>query len=858
MKRFSLFLLMSTTCLAATAQSFQVTAISPAEGAEVAGIAKGEYVKFKTNMDDVVKGIQYDYRDITTGESLYTTFATSYDSEEQCWAIKNFSNAVTDFVKGHTIQFVVNAYDEARPSSNLIGSDTITWIGAGSAEFEYSPVEVTTVYPAAGSSLMYTSQNEFIITYSAPVEINPDKSCIITGQQQSVAFERITPNADNTQWTLVVKESLLAVTTPQLYFNVYVRDAEGKVLRGNQSGAFEQEEMSYFKYKYVCYFGSPDLTVTPATGEATSLKEFTISYDGGIALSYVKQTPIQLLKSDQSEVASIALSQLTRVNNNTFSFSLDEEVTAPGNYALYIPQEIFALGTEFNSYTSKMQTVEYTIAGSLAIESINPEEGTALTQMPKRIEIEFNQPEQVGYGVWSVAESVTGEVVTQGQLRKEENATTWYGKTYFAESLRLYEGHEYTFTVKVYADEMDYNYGNEPIAELSANWKGAAISYTFSTSEFVSVTPDDYSTITSGELLATFSGPVVITKSILNNGLANDINCTAVPNEDKTVWTITIPETSIKTATGSLNVNVWAKDAEGKVVKGNVGEEENSYFEWTFLCYEGCPTFTVSPADGEEVETLTEIKVSDPAGIAISYNSWEPIQIVKMRNVVCEISYSDIKFSADGKVGTITLPKAITEAGTYQIIFPAMYFAIGEQFSSVMSKAQTVEFTIKGGETPGEDPEQPSTGNVPVSVTPAEGIVASLKKITVKFAEGSFVGLFDGMTTATLYDEAGEAVATGTPDFDWDDVVIGYLNLDKEITTPGTYKLVVPAGTFALDENGSVLCDAFTYTFTIESSSTGINTISIENNQNNYDINGRRANGTRGIVIRNGQKRIVF
>lgn len=89
----------------------------------------------------------------------------------------------------------------------------------------------------------------------------------------------------------------------------------------------------------------------------------------------------------------------------------------------------------------------------------------------------------------------------------------------------------------------------------------------------------------------------------------------------------------------------------------------------------------------------------------------------------------------------------------------------------------------------------PSNTLVCTSSDPAPGKVTSLHVITLTFTspDKSIVGGFDPEKKATLTDESGNVVATGTFDYaDFAYPMNAILTLDKEITTAGVYTLTIP------------------------------------------------------------------
>lgn len=85
------------------------------------------------------------------------------------------------------------------------------------------------------------------------------------------------------------------------------------------------------------------------------------------------------------------------------------------------------------------------------------------------------------------------------------------------------------------------------------------------------------------------------------------------------------------------------------------------------------------------------------------------------------------------------------------------------------------------------------------AITPAEGTVESLKDFELIFANENdpqdFVGGFDPDKQAVLLDAQGQTVASAALDTDMENWQKVLVSLDKEITEPGTYTLLIPEAT---------------------------------------------------------------
>ncbi len=111
---------------------------------------------------------------------------------------------------------------------------------------------------------------------------------------------------------------------------------------------------------------------------------------------------------------------------------------------------------------------------------------------------------------------------------------------------------------------------------------------------------------------------------------------------------------------------------------------------------------------------------------------------------------------------------------------------------------------------------------VPTSTNPEEGVVASLKEITLSFPD--MVSNFDNSKEVLLNNESGETVTTGTVGYGIG-MADGLVTLAEEVTAPGTYTLVIPEAAFS--SYSGLYSPELIYTFTIEASAEPVTVESI-------------------------------
>jgi len=363
------------------------------------------------------------------------------------------------------------------------------------------------------------------------------------------------------------------------------------------------------------------------------------------------------------------------------------------------------LGEDYVAYTGAYFVVDPAEGDEeeITFASITPANGTSHAAIPDFF-MTFTGGSQVGYGVWQLndlnATNPDETNIYTGQLKKQEDGS-WKAHSYFA--LPLYEGHTYEFVVNVYDSEETYNYAGAPLKTLSIQINGSEKAYEYAAANLVKTYPENNSTLLSldqSNITLTFDAAVETLEAELNGGLLGGQKLSASSNEGKTEWTVALPANALANATGSFNIVITAKDSEGRVVKGNEGENEYSVINLTYLCYLGAPEFTITPANGSTVASISTVVATYEGGIYISGSCSDSIRIYCGEDVVAEISYENI---AHGNVvgeeyttASFTLPTPITAQGTYTIVYPTTFFMLGSQYNSCCSKEQKVVINVSG------------------------------------------------------------------------------------------------------------------------------------------------------------------
>jgi len=439
----------------------------------------------------------------------------------------------------------------------------------------------------------------------------------------------------------------------------------------------------------------------------------------------------------------------------------------------------------------------------------------------------------------------------------------WFGES-------LYDGYDYTFTLKAYKSEDDCNYGLAPtVGETSFVVKGAKISYVYSDAVLTTDISEDFILSGKDDTYRTFefSAPVTLT-AVVNTGFGTSVDCVVEKaNDEGTAWKVTIPE-SILSEYEIINVNLFVKDLDGKSVNKTqnglgiiMGREGNVWFQVNFISDFNKPDFTVEPATESELESIDKITFIYAPSISCNWNCTEKIKIWDKGNqrLMGEYNGDNIELDpVDYSKAYLTLPEAITEPGTYDIEIPAGFFMLGEDMSSSTSKRTTVTYII-----PGSTP----TPDLNVTITPEAGNVQEIPaELVMAFPDYETVN-YDSDIVPTLKDDKNTEYAAT---FDWG---VGFNEIKIVltggiITADGTYTLTIPAGAINYgDDPDNVNTEPIVFVYTI--GTTGIDSLvaSEGGKVDVYTINGttvlRNADAAavkalaKGLYIINGKKVVI-
>lgn len=445
------------------------------------------------------------------------------------------------------------------------------------------------------------------------------------------------------------------------------------------------------------------------------------------------------------------------------------------------------------------------------------------------------------------------------------------------DNYKFVSGHTYSMNVTAWAKESD-SYGQSqasPLGTYSVTWEGTTPPYVYSDTELLSITPAVGTLLTKEDrrFVLEFSGLVNLNASstFINAGLGNSkpfesIVPTKPSNENgadySNIWTLTVSESFMASLTSQIDISFAATDVNGRRVKGTDGEEEQTYFYYTYDC-EGAysDSFEVSVVGEAPYASVKQFKVTATDGINRNWNVATDAAVVysKLQGQPAKVIDFELEQVAEDKKPSyiiLTLDNELTEAGAYMLSIPQGYFVIGEQTEARNSTAREFEFKIENGG---------SGSGFAYTTEPAEGAVEKISEVFITFTEYESAG--GGMGHAYLSINNGAPIQL--PDANIDDCVEWNKMkqpLDQEYTADGTYIITFPEGYFNLGDSGEASPE-FSLRFII--GNTGVEGVFVDadGNHNVYNLNGVRvskiANGkdvdtlAPGVYVIDGVKVMV-
>lgn len=502
-----------------------------------------------------------------------------------------------------------------------------------------------------------------------------------------------------------------------------VKSADGQYTYTDQSG-----QLGAYSYDMVFSEVSANITTefTPASGASlqgvSEIELWMTDY------AMVKFDGILFTYEENSETKTYEQTEFTRVADpdvegaGIITFAVPAGVADKNNVRVSLLNvevadgydHATALTASYNGFILKKVTYQET-PESAAISLI----GASLEQLTAEavISVSTNMNDAIGYMIYQIEDVTTDNpdekvLKSRSTLFKQDDGT--FQAVVNGISYRLRKDHTYRLVATAYASEDDYNYDNDPLGSTYIEFEGLTMPYVFSHTQLVSTDPASGSDIEAFDHLTvtlTYDGMVSIdsesTFIVYGMGMTLPLSSIEAVDPDTegyaNAWKLGINKSTLSTLGDYLTLSVVATDYDGKLVQGNTGEEENNYLLLSYNLLFNMPDLTVTPADGGEVKSLSQIVVSQKekglneaytgeAIIVYDAQNQEVARVVSVEPVIPADQEDNWDYVPQTQI--LTLDKELTATGTYSFVIPQGFFVIGTQFDQHNSKRTAVTFRI--------------------------------------------------------------------------------------------------------------------------------------------------------------------
>lgn len=485
----------------------------------------------------------------------------------------------------------------------------------------------------------------------------------------------------------------------------------------------------------------------------------------------------------------------------------------------------------------------------------------------------------IGWSLWDVTVAENPEWIYQGsENRIDVNRHGGDDSDQFVNGLyisiggpdqQLIKGHKYELRLTfcgIGYDPVTNQYPNSITIEQSKEletaiyFEGLTPPTEYSPYEYVNVSPDPdtyvINTPEQARFTITYSGPVMPQSFQLNQSTGMMVNAgtfTALGDVDAegyaSMWEFVVDPELAKTLVAP-HISVTTKDKDGLYVKGNGGFVFDDYIYSIFYdSMIGITNLTsVAPEDNAVVESLSEIIVSNEDNLIMNFG-WtasEDARIVDMFGTEVRVLGMPEEVPGNDRQMKWTF-EPITASGSYAVIIPQYYFAMGEEFDGMSSKQTTFRYVV----------ENSLAGDVvynivPASVNPADGsTLQEISSVEMKFSEMTLYPMEKGSPVATLWkvdengDETQVAESGNAIEDDWLNPTSYVFTFATPVKEEGTYRLKVARASFCDEtydmEMGTAgrANDELVYTYII---STGLGIDAVGENAAHaavYSVDGR-------------------
>lgn len=365
---------------------------TPAEGAAIAAIEKGELISMVPAQFAEYPEMYIEYeiqQDLGEGWEGYKSYFWMDRNEEE----GNYSATFTrkfDFFEGTDYRVVYTAWESKELSqgpsrtANIMGVAYVNFTGT-TARYECSPYTLTSISPEPSESrvegpILPNDCPYITVIFDGPVNLGgTEDTGILVGQGMGnnpfggglipvVDGKEVQPDGETTifaeEWHLTFGKNQLANMDSPLEITIKATDDKGRVVQGNSG----KDAVSYSLYTYNVEGMYGKLQFNYGAAPISYVSEIIVSEDGtskGINQSWLKPAS-SIIITRNGEVVTTA-KEVEQVyapgdedNPDATAIAariiLNETITEPGTYEVYIPGGYFNFGTQFDTLYQKEET----------------------------------------------------------------------------------------------------------------------------------------------------------------------------------------------------------------------------------------------------------------------------------------------------------------------------------------------------------------------------------------------------------------------------------------------------------------------------------------------------------------------
>lgn len=191
----------------------------------------------------------------------------------------------------------------------------------------------------------------------------------------------------------------------------------------------------------------------------------------------------------------------------------------------------------------------------------------------------------------------TDYIVDKEYTTEKDEEGRWMVKFY--SNIEFMKGHLYQLTVEGHSEQSEKS---DVTCTAWVTYEGDGVEYNYSDVILSTLSPTDGSellTELNNNIFMFFSDAVKIDAErscvVASDGSRQKFTQIVDYKQNAKQYQLIIPTNVMKTATGEIKIMVYAVDANGNVVKGNTSMENDSHFEFTYICNIGYPSLALYP-----------------------------------------------------------------------------------------------------------------------------------------------------------------------------------------------------------------------------------------------------------------------